>query len=85
MLSIISWIVFGLIVGIIARLLVPGPQSLGLLGTILLGIAGSFLGGFIVYLIAGGSMVQSVGWIGSILGAIALVLLGQRMRTRRFT
>jgi len=44
---IIILIVIGLIAGAIARLLVPGRDSIGLLGTILLGIVGSFLGGFI--------------------------------------
>ena len=85
LLEILSWIVFGLVVGAIARLLVPGPQSLGLIGTMLLGIAGSFLGGFAVYLISGGDAIQGAGWIASIIGAVVLVMIGEYTQRRRVT
>jgi uncharacterized membrane protein YeaQ/YmgE (transglycosylase-associated protein family) len=77
MMNIIGWIIFGLIVGIIARFLKPGPQPMGTIMTILLGIAGSFLGGTIVNLFQGGGMLEgrTVGWIGSILGAILLLVI----------
>ena len=52
---IIGWIIFGLVVGIIARFLMPGNQSMGMITTILLGVAGSFLGGMIANLTQGGS------------------------------
>ena len=45
--SIIEWVVFGLIVGVVAKFVTPGPDSGGLILTILLGIAGASLGGFI--------------------------------------
>ncbi len=71
--------VVGLIVGLIARLLVPGRDNIGLLGTILLGIVGSFVGGFLWELIEYHRMethhFQTVGIIGSILGAIVVLLL----------
>lgn len=44
---VISWAVFGLVVGAIGRLLVPGEQSIGILPTMLLGIVGSFVGGIL--------------------------------------
>ena len=47
MFSLLSWIVVGLIVGVIARALVPGKQSLGLIMTIILGVVGAFVGGLI--------------------------------------
>ena len=75
---ILGWIIFGLIVGAIARAVYPGPQPMGLFKTMLLGIAGSLLGGFVGYLLAGGAMLQGAGWIGSMLGAIALVAFSQR-------
>jgi uncharacterized membrane protein YeaQ/YmgE (transglycosylase-associated protein family) len=74
----IGWIVFGLLVGLIARGLVPGEQSMGCLRTIGLGIAGSFVGGLLGYLLRGGDLVQSSGWIGSIVGAVILLAIGLR-------
>ncbi len=79
---IIGWMLFGLIVGAIARAAYPGPQPMGLFKTMLRGIAGSLLGGFVGYLIVGGSILQAAGWVGSILGAVALVALSQRKSHR---
>ncbi|MEO1618115.1 MAG: GlsB/YeaQ/YmgE family stress response membrane protein [Planctomycetota bacterium] len=73
-----GWIVFGLIVGLIARGLFPGAQPMGCLRTIILGVAGSFVGGAIGYLLQGGSMIQSSGWIGSTVGAIILLAVSVR-------
>jgi uncharacterized membrane protein YeaQ/YmgE (transglycosylase-associated protein family) len=72
---ILGWIVFGLVVGLIARGLVPGTQPMGCTRTILLGIAGSFIGGAIGFFFRGGSLVQSSGWIGSVVGAVILLVL----------
>ncbi|EMI16260.1 transglycosylase associated protein [Rhodopirellula maiorica SM1] len=68
----------GLIIGLIARALVPGRQAIGLLRTMLLGIVGSFVGGFAGYLIMGGEPLQASGWIGSIVGAVVLLVLFSR-------
>src|SRR5450755_4266866 len=76
---IIILIVIGLIAGAIARLLVPGRDNIGILGTILLGIVGSFLGGFIENLFQFHRLAvhhwHTTGIIGSIIGAIVLLLL----------
>ncbi|MCL4171135.1 UNVERIFIED_CONTAM: hypothetical protein GTU68_040138 [Idotea baltica] len=74
----ISWILFGLVIGAIARYIYPGRQGLGILKTMLLGIAGSFVGGFLGWLIVGGSILQSSGWLGSILGAIIVLAFASR-------
>ncbi|GAA1841806.1 GlsB/YeaQ/YmgE family stress response membrane protein [Microlunatus capsulatus] len=81
---IISIIVVGLIAGAIARLVVPGRQNLSIPMTILLGIIGSFVGGFLGYLIFrnGGSFLQPAGIIGSIIGAIIVLLLYTRFSGR---
>ena len=71
--AIISWLIFGLIVGAIAKFLMPGRDAGGWVATILLGIAGSFVGGFLAQVLLG-SGNQTAGWIGSIIGA--MVLLG---------
>jgi uncharacterized membrane protein YeaQ/YmgE (transglycosylase-associated protein family) len=74
----IGWVLFGLLVGLIARGLTPGTQPMGCLGTTLLGIAGSFIGGAIGYLLSGGDLIQSSGWIGSIVGAVILLAISMR-------
>ena len=75
--TIIGWIVFGLIVGAIARFLMPGDQPMGCLLTILLGVGGSFVGGYIGTLLSGRPMnlAQPAGWIGAVLGALLLLFL----------
>jgi len=78
LIPVIGWILFGLVIGAIARLLVPGRQNIGILKTMLLGVAGSFVGGFLAYLIFGGEPLQAAGWIGSILGAVLLLAIGMR-------
>jgi uncharacterized membrane protein YeaQ/YmgE (transglycosylase-associated protein family) len=51
--AIVGWIIFGLIVGAVARFLMPGDQPTGVLTTILLGVAGSFAGGYVSSLVSG--------------------------------
>jgi uncharacterized membrane protein YeaQ/YmgE (transglycosylase-associated protein family) len=76
---IIVLLIVGFIVGAIARLLMPGRDSLGVLGTIVLGVVGSFVGGFLQNLIEYHSLsvhsFHAVGIIGSIIGAWVLLLL----------
>ena len=74
-LNLIGWAIFGLIVGAIARFLIPGRQSMGLIATMLLGIVGSFVGGSLWSLFAGGEFGQSSGWIGSVIGAVIALLI----------
>ena len=78
LIPIIGWIIFGLIVGAVARLLYPGRQDIGLLKTTLLGVVGSFVGGFAAFLLFGGSPFQASGWIGSILGAVVVLAFAVR-------
>lgn len=75
--SILVWIVFGLIVGLIARAIMPGRQSMGLVMTTLLGIAGSLIGGTLGSLLTAGEAGEftPAGFIGSILGALLLLFL----------
>jgi uncharacterized membrane protein YeaQ/YmgE (transglycosylase-associated protein family) len=82
--------VFGLIAGALARLLVPGPDPIGIGGTIVLGIVGSFLGGFLGYVLLGKDFnegaLQPSGLIGSVIGAVVALLIYRavvRGRTRR--
>jgi uncharacterized membrane protein YeaQ/YmgE (transglycosylase-associated protein family) len=82
--NVISWLVFGLIVGAIARFLMPGKQSMTWLATALLGIGGSLIGGVISWLIFGGQegTINAAGWIMSILGAIAALAIYGKMKSQ---
>jgi uncharacterized membrane protein YeaQ/YmgE (transglycosylase-associated protein family) len=81
--SIILWIVFGLVVGIIAKLLMPGRDPGGFIVTTLLGIAGALIGGFVGRAMGFYGPSQSAGWFMSILGAIILLALYRLMVRRR--
>jgi uncharacterized membrane protein YeaQ/YmgE (transglycosylase-associated protein family) len=72
----ILFIVFGFVIGLLARALVPGRQKVGLIITTLLGIAGSFLGGLVSNAIAGVPLgrLHPAGFIGSLVGAVLLLL-----------
>jgi len=83
---IITIIVVGLIAGALARLLVPGRQDLSIPMTILLGIIGSFVGGFLGYVLfhkdAAQGFLQPSGLIGSVIGAVLVLLIWTRMGSR---
>ena len=71
--AILSWIVFGLVIGMIAKLLMPGQDPGGFIVTMLLGIAGALVGGFIGRAMGFYGPNQSAGWLMSIAGAIILL------------
>ena len=75
MFSVLGWIIFGLFVGIIAKLLMPGRDPGGFIVTILLGIAGAMLGGVIGRAIGLYGPNQSAGFLMAVLGAILLLAL----------
>ncbi|NYI06329.1 GlsB/YeaQ/YmgE family stress response membrane protein [Allostreptomyces psammosilenae] len=78
----IVWLlVIGLVAGAIARLLVPGKDAMSIPMTMLLGIAGSFVGGLIMWALWRESFVRS-GVIGSIIGAVIVLLLVRAVRGR---
>ena len=78
--AIILFIVFGLVVGLLARAVMPGRQSMGWGMTAILGVIGSFVGGFLVSLVTDNRVTDfnTAGLIGSVLGAlIVLVVVGR--------
>lgn len=83
--NIISWCVFGLIAGAVARLLTPGRDALGCLGTIAIGVAGSFLCGWMAHLLFGSSSepMEPAGFIGAVFGGIVVILLARRLSKPR--
>jgi uncharacterized membrane protein YeaQ/YmgE (transglycosylase-associated protein family) len=73
--EILGWIFFGLVVGVVGKLLVPGRDPGGIIVTILLGIAGAVLGGFIGRAMGWYGPGEAAGFVMSLLGAIILLLL----------
>ena len=91
---IISLVIIGLIAGALARLVVPGRDPIGIGGTIVLGVVGSFVGGFLGYVLfhkdSDEGFLQPSGIIGSIIGAIIVLLIYRHFsrrgrRSRLFT
>lgn len=78
--GIIGTIVVGLVVGVLARFLLPGEQKMGVILTILLGVGGSLLAGFAGQAMGWYAAGQGAGWIASIVGAIVLLVVVQKMR-----
>ena len=81
--SILGYVLVGIVVGVLARFLVPGRDQMGWVGTILLGILGAVIGGW-----AAGALFEDttgVDWIASIVAAVILVLLWRAMSGNRST
>jgi uncharacterized membrane protein YeaQ/YmgE (transglycosylase-associated protein family) len=83
--GILGMIILGLIAGAIAKLIMPGRDPGGIIVTILLGIAGSVVGGFLWNMLAGNDGDNTAGLIGSILGALLLLALYRMVAGRRRT
>jgi uncharacterized membrane protein YeaQ/YmgE (transglycosylase-associated protein family) len=80
MAEIIYFILIGLVIGAVARLLMPGRDPIGFIGTILVGIVGAIVGGYLWRAVF--SNTEGVEWIGSILVAMALLWIYRRMAFR---
>lgn len=80
--GIIGTIIVGAIVGALARWLMPGEQKMGWILTILLGIGGSMLAGFVGQAAGLYQAGQGAGWIGSIVGAVVLLWVVQKLRSK---
>jgi uncharacterized membrane protein YeaQ/YmgE (transglycosylase-associated protein family) len=83
--AIVFFLLFGLVVGFIARAVMPGTQKMGIVSTMVLGVVGSFVGGFLVALITSSRVtdLNTSGVIGSVVGAlILLALMGRRSSQR---
>jgi uncharacterized membrane protein YeaQ/YmgE (transglycosylase-associated protein family) len=84
--DVIWFLLIGLVAGFVARALVPGPDPMGWLGTMVLGIVGSLVGGTLAALLIGGTLALSAaGIIGSIIGAIIVLLVWRQVGGRART
>ena len=82
--TILGWILFGLVVGALAKLVMPGRDPGGIIVTILLGIAGALLGGFIGRALGFYSEGEPAGWVMAFLGSVVLLFLYRLMVGRRY-
>jgi uncharacterized membrane protein YeaQ/YmgE (transglycosylase-associated protein family) len=84
--TILLFLLLGIVAGAVARLLVPGRDPMGLLGTMILGIVGSFVGGFLANMLMERgnetNLLDPAGLIGSIIGAV-IALVAYRMVASR--
>jgi uncharacterized membrane protein YeaQ/YmgE (transglycosylase-associated protein family) len=84
--GLLLFVLFGLVVGFLARAILPGRQSMGLIMTAILGMVGSLLGGFLGSMLSGDSInrVHTAGLVGSVIGALIVLALasmgGRRAR-----
>lgn len=83
MFGILGWIVFGLIVGVVAKLLMPGRDPGGMIVTVLLGIAGAVVGGYIGRSLGWYGPDQPAGFIVATLGAILLLVVYRLLAGKR--
>jgi uncharacterized membrane protein YeaQ/YmgE (transglycosylase-associated protein family) len=81
--TLIGWVLFGLLVGIVARLLVPGPDPGGFVVSIGLGIVGALLGGFIGRALGLYGPNEAAGFIMAVVGAVILLMLYRMIAGRR--
>lgn len=84
--GIITFLIIGLIAGALARFLVPGDDPMGIVGTLVLGVIGSFVGGFLAAMIFEGDFdLSASGLIGSIVGAVVALLVYRAAKSRGVT
>jgi uncharacterized membrane protein YeaQ/YmgE (transglycosylase-associated protein family) len=81
--DILIWILFGLVVGALAKLVMPGNDPGGIIVTILLGIAGSLVGGFLGRMLGLNERGQAAGFLMSLVGAIILLALYRQFARSR--
>lgn len=79
MFSILVWCVYGIFVGSIAKSIVPGEERFGFLQTIALGIAGSYVGGSVLYLLGEYKSVSPAGLFMGVVGAIVALILYNKL------
>jgi uncharacterized membrane protein YeaQ/YmgE (transglycosylase-associated protein family) len=82
MFGVLGWIIFGLVVGVIAKLMMPGRDPGGFIVTILLGIAGAVVGGFVGRMLGLYQPGEPAGFIMATIGAILLLFVYRKIAVR---
>jgi uncharacterized membrane protein YeaQ/YmgE (transglycosylase-associated protein family) len=79
MFNILVWCVYGIFVGSIAKSLVPGEENFGFIKTVVLGVAGSYMGGALLYMIGEYSTVSPAGIFAGVVGAVISLVLYNKL------
>lgn len=82
MFSLLVWVVYGLFVGSIAKALVPGEENFGFFKTIAVGVAGSYLGGAILYMIGEYEAVSPAGIFMGVAGGVVAIILHNKLLSK---
>jgi uncharacterized membrane protein YeaQ/YmgE (transglycosylase-associated protein family) len=82
MISILVWAIYGIFVGSIAKSIVPGEENFGFLKTVALGIAGSYMGGAVAYLLGQYSTLEPSGIFLGVLGSIIVIVLYNKLYSK---
>ena len=82
MLSLITWLVYGLLVGSVSKALVPGEENFGFVKTVALGVAGSYMGGAILYLLGQYDALSPAGLFMGIAGGVVSLVLYNKLVTK---
>lgn len=82
MFNLLIWCVYGIFVGAIAKSIVPGEENFGFVKTIALGIAGSYIGGSILYLLGQYSSVSPAGIVMGVAGSVIALILYNKLTTK---
>ena len=82
MFGLLMTIIIGFVVGVIAKLIMPGKENMGFIVTTLLGIAGSLVATYVGQAMGWYTAGQGAGWIGSIVGAFVLLWIYQKLKSR---
>ena len=82
MFNILVWCVYGLFVGSIAKTIVPGEENFGFVKTVALGVAGSYMGGAILYLLGSYEAVSPAGIVMGVAGSILTLVLYNKLATK---
>ncbi len=83
MAAIMGWIMVGLVVGLLAKLLIPGRDPGGLVATVLIGVAGALLAGYLGQALHLYQPGQTTGWVAAVMGAVLLLGVYRLVMTRR--
>ena len=82
MISLLIWLVYGLLVGSIAKAVVPGEENFGFLKTVALGVAGSYVGGAILYMIGQYDSLSPAGLFMGVAGGVLSLVLYNKLTTK---